>query len=185
MRIRFVVSACLAGIPCRYDGRANTCSAVVRLVASGCAVPACPEWLGGLPTPRPPCELHHERVCTCDGVDVTAAFMLGAQRATPTWPCGKAAQPPSSRVVRLPAVRGRFMTALSAACCGPARDCGRVYCWKKNCVFFLRRPCRRLGYRGSTSKTGTAIRRERWSPYPPTRKGNSCFHEFPLNLWSG
>ena len=82
MRIRFVVSACLAGIPCRYDGRANTCSAVVRLVASGCAVPACPEWLGGLPTPRPPCELHHERVCTCDGVDVTAAFMLGAQRAT-------------------------------------------------------------------------------------------------------
>ena len=79
---RFVVSACLAGVPCRYDGRVVSCPPVVRLVALGRAVPACPEWLGGLSVPRPPCELCQGRVCTRAGGDLTAAFVLGAQRGT-------------------------------------------------------------------------------------------------------
>ncbi len=76
-----IVSACLAGIPCRYDGRANTCMAVADMVRRGLAVPVCPEGLADLPTPRPPCELSGDRVLRHDGADLTEAFIRGAQRA--------------------------------------------------------------------------------------------------------
>lgn len=79
-----IVSACLAGIPCRYDGRANTCAPVVELVRRGLAVPVCPEGLAELPTPRPPCEIAGERVLRKDGADLTEAFARGAQRALET-----------------------------------------------------------------------------------------------------
>ena len=81
-RPRYIVSACLAGIACRYDGRANTCAAVAQLGAEGRAVAACPECLGGLPTPRTPCEIVNGKVLTRDGHDVTRHFGLGAQAAT-------------------------------------------------------------------------------------------------------
>ncbi|MBE3578068.1 MAG: DUF523 domain-containing protein [Limnochordales bacterium] len=55
-----LVSACLAGIPCRYDGRARAVPEIVALVREGLAVPICPEVLGGLPTPRPPAEIRVE-----------------------------------------------------------------------------------------------------------------------------
>ena len=54
---RFVVSACLAGEFCRYDGGSNACAAVQELVRRGEAVTACPEGLACLPVPRPPCEI--------------------------------------------------------------------------------------------------------------------------------
>ncbi|MDD4702393.1 MAG: DUF523 domain-containing protein [Desulfovibrio sp.] len=79
---RYIVSACLAGIACRYDGRANTCPEVQQMVEAGRAIPACPEFLGGLATPRPPCEITRGRVLTRDGQDVTQHFLLGAQAAT-------------------------------------------------------------------------------------------------------
>ena len=44
-RIRYVVSGCLAGLACRYDGGSNPCAAVIRLVEEGRAIPACPESL--------------------------------------------------------------------------------------------------------------------------------------------
>ena len=85
------VSACLAGEPCRYDGRANRSEAVSRLVAAGNAVCICPECLGGLSTPREPAEIvggsaeevfsGHARVLTKSGADVTAAFVRGAYAA--------------------------------------------------------------------------------------------------------
>lgn len=77
----FVVSACLAGLPCRYDGKANFCQDVVRLVKEGKALPLCPEALSGLSVPRPPCELIHDRVVGVDGVDRTEAFSLGVTEA--------------------------------------------------------------------------------------------------------
>jgi uncharacterized protein YbbK (DUF523 family) len=78
----WIVSACLAGIPCRYDGGANTVPALADLVARGEAVPVCPECLGGLPTPRIPSErLADGRVVNAAGEDVTAAFRRGAERA--------------------------------------------------------------------------------------------------------
>lgn len=54
--MRYIVSACLAGVACRYDGKHSRDEDVVRLVESGLALPACPEQLGGLATPRPPAE---------------------------------------------------------------------------------------------------------------------------------
>ncbi len=74
-----IVSACLAGLPCRYDGKAKPCAEVMELVRSGKAIPLCPEQLGGLPTPRPPCEIRAGRVMDRDGADQTEAFRRGAQ----------------------------------------------------------------------------------------------------------
>jgi uncharacterized protein YbbK (DUF523 family) len=76
-----IVSACLVGICCRYDGAGKPCEAVMRLVAEGRAVQVCPEQLGGLTTPRPPAEIVAGRVIRKDGVDVTAAFQRGAREA--------------------------------------------------------------------------------------------------------
>lgn len=86
-----LVSACLAGCECRFDGSSNETSKVARLVAEGNAVLVCPEEDGGLPTPRAPAEIvggdGHDvlagraRVITRDGRDVTAAYVAGAERA--------------------------------------------------------------------------------------------------------
>ena len=76
-----IVSACLAGIACRYDGAAKPCEAVIRLVAEGQAVPLCPEQLGGLPTPRAPAEITGSQVIRKDGVELTEEFIRGAREA--------------------------------------------------------------------------------------------------------
>ena len=74
-----IVSACLAGFPCRYDGKARPCAEVMELVRAGKAIPVCPEQLGGLPTPRPSCEIAAGRVVDKTGTDRTEAFRRGAQ----------------------------------------------------------------------------------------------------------
>ncbi|OIO00884.1 MAG: purine-nucleoside phosphorylase [Desulfovibrionaceae bacterium CG1_02_65_16] len=76
-----LVSACLAGRACRYDGAAASHPAVLALVARGLAVPVCPEELGGLPTPREPMELCRGRVLGRSGADRTEAFVDGAREA--------------------------------------------------------------------------------------------------------
>jgi uncharacterized protein YbbK (DUF523 family) len=76
-----IVSACLAGLHCRYDGAEKSCAEVIHLVAEGKAIPICPEQLGGLPTPRQPSEINGGRVIRKDGGDVTAEFQQGAQEA--------------------------------------------------------------------------------------------------------
>jgi uncharacterized protein YbbK (DUF523 family) len=86
-----LVSACLAGRACRFDGTASHDDAVARLVAEGRAVLVCPEADGGLGTPRPPAELvggdGHDvlqgraRVVTQAGQDVTEAYVKGARIA--------------------------------------------------------------------------------------------------------
>lgn len=86
-----LVSACLAGRRCRFDGSANPDDEVARLVAEGRAVLVCPEADGGLGTPRPPAEIvggdGHDvlggraRVITAAGDDVTDAYVRGAELA--------------------------------------------------------------------------------------------------------
>jgi uncharacterized protein YbbK (DUF523 family) len=78
---RLIISACLCGHICRYDGGRLDYPRLEALVASGLAVPVCPELLGGLTTPRAPCELIQGRACTSDGRDLTDVFMHGASRA--------------------------------------------------------------------------------------------------------
>lgn len=93
MSKKILVSACLCGFACRYDGKpSNAPEAVLRLLALGNAVPFCPEQQGGLPTPRAPAEIEEGktaadvltgkgRVLTRDGTDVTRQFVSGARTA--------------------------------------------------------------------------------------------------------
>lgn len=82
----YLVSSCLAGIRCRYDGESTENPQVMELVRSGRAVLVCPERLGGLLTPRPCCEIritkgNEKRVVNKEGEDVTDAFVSGARKA--------------------------------------------------------------------------------------------------------
>lgn len=80
-RETLLVSACLLGVKCRYDGGSKYCDASAGLLERYDLVPVCPELLGGLPIPRTPCELRAGAVVTADGTDRTEAFRLGAGRA--------------------------------------------------------------------------------------------------------
>lgn len=51
-----IVSDCLAGINCRWDGNSRPNKKIIDLIKQGRAIPVCPEQLGGLPTPRDPVE---------------------------------------------------------------------------------------------------------------------------------
>lgn len=81
MKPEFLVSACLAGIPCRFDGASKPHLAIGRLYQSGKAALICPESLSGLPVPREPCEQRAGRIISRDGKDVTEAFQKGADLA--------------------------------------------------------------------------------------------------------
>ena len=74
-----IVSACLAGINCRWDGESRPCKKVIELIKQGKAIPVCPEQLGGLTTPRIPQEQKGEKVFRKDGIEVTKEFNQGAQ----------------------------------------------------------------------------------------------------------
>ena len=80
-RPAWIVSACLCGESVRYDGRAFCYPGLVNLVHTGEAVQVCPERLGGLSVPRPPCEITTGgRVFDCRGCDQTKAFQQGARK---------------------------------------------------------------------------------------------------------
>ncbi len=76
-----IISACLTGVSCRYDGDHKLRVDLRDLIESGQAVAVCPEELGGLPTPRDPAENVEGRYITNQGADVTSAFQKGAQKA--------------------------------------------------------------------------------------------------------
>ena len=79
--MNILVSACLLGVRCRYDGASKPNEAVVRLMESHTLIPVCPEQLGGLATPRPPAERQGDAVCTQSGTDVTEQYRRGAEEA--------------------------------------------------------------------------------------------------------
>jgi len=79
--MRVLISACLLGTACRYDGASKPNPLVAELAKRHTLVPVCPEQLGGLATPRPPAERQGERVVTNTGLDVTAAYRRGAEEA--------------------------------------------------------------------------------------------------------
>ena len=78
MEYPLLVSACLCGERCRYDGRRGAHPELVALCAAGQAVPVCPEVLGGLPVPRDPCEIREGAVVDKNGQTRTAEFARGA-----------------------------------------------------------------------------------------------------------
>lgn len=77
--MNILVSACLLGVPCRYDGTPAADACVLSLADSHALVPVCPEQLGGLPTPRSPAEIRAGRVTTKAGEDVSDAYRRGAE----------------------------------------------------------------------------------------------------------
>lgn len=81
MRETILVSACLLGLPCRYDGKRVPCEKVMELKDFAVLIPFCPECMGGLSTPRPPAELRDGLVINAEGLDVTAPYRSGAEQA--------------------------------------------------------------------------------------------------------
>lgn len=94
----WIISGCLLGFPCRYDGSTNGCEWVKEFAAFNDYVAVCPEVAGGLPIPRPAAEQvwmpvdkkadgadedddEQVRILDEDGNDVTEAFFLGAKES--------------------------------------------------------------------------------------------------------
>lgn len=103
-----LVSACLLGVSCRYDGRSKGHPLARELMAKHTAIPVCPEQLGGLSTPRPPSERRCGGVFTREGTDVTTAYDRGAQE-----------------VLRLARLYGCTMAILKER--SPACGSGKIY----------------------------------------------------------
>lgn len=98
---KILVSACLMGYPCRYDGVGKPCQKVIDLGKDNVLIPVCPEQLGGLPTPRIPSERQFDEngspkavsrlgivtagaILMKDGTDVTENYARGAGIALET-----------------------------------------------------------------------------------------------------
>ena len=73
-----IISACLLGTACRYDGASKPADRIITLKDKYNLIPVCPEILGGLPTPRTPCEIKNGCVFSRDGFDRTAQYLKGA-----------------------------------------------------------------------------------------------------------
>lgn len=103
-----LVSACLLGCACRYDGQSKPHPLAQELTKRGLAVPVCPEQLGGLPTPRKPSERRGDRVVMSDRRDVTAEYHRGAEETL--------------RLARLYGCTAAVLKERSPSC-----GCGRIY----------------------------------------------------------
>ena len=78
---KIIVSACMAGVNCKYDGGNNNNSKIIKLLKAEKIVLICPEELGGMSTPRIPSEIVNDKVIAKNGVDVTYEFNKGALEA--------------------------------------------------------------------------------------------------------
>lgn len=112
-----IVSKCLTGECCRYDGRSKPDPEIAALVNEGRAIAVCPEQLGGLPTPRVSAELTgtgedvlsgKARAVTRDGRDVTEKFVTGAEKTL--------------AIARLAGAKRAILKAKSPSC-----GCGLIY----------------------------------------------------------
>ena len=106
-----LISACLLGTACRYDGKSQPmpASTLAALSQKYILIPVCAEVLGGLPTPRVPAEIQGDRrVLRRDGVDVTAEYLRGADEVR--------------RYASLTGAKTALLKARSPSC-----GCGRIY----------------------------------------------------------
>ena len=79
--MKIMVSACLLGENCKYNGGSNLNPELLRLLAGHTVIPVCPEVLGGLPVPRIPAEIVNGAVVNREGISVDDAFRRGAEKA--------------------------------------------------------------------------------------------------------
>lgn len=78
---KLLISACLIGTNCKYNGKNNYLKLVEELKKKYELIPVCPEILGGLDIPRNPSEIKNNKVISNKGIDVTKEFNLGAKSA--------------------------------------------------------------------------------------------------------
>ena len=79
--MKILVSACLLGKNCKYNGGNNLNQGVLEFIEGHEVIGVCPEQLGGLSTPRLPAEIVYGVVTNKEGVSVDAEFRKGAQAA--------------------------------------------------------------------------------------------------------
>lgn len=79
--MKILVSACLLGENCKYNGKNNYSERVAKYVEGHEVIPVCPEVLGGLATPRDPSEIVGGVVTNCKNVNVDRQFRDGAEKA--------------------------------------------------------------------------------------------------------
>ena len=79
--MKIMVSSCLIGLNCKYNGGNNRNEKLLRLLEGHTVIPVCPEVLGCLPVPRPSAEIVNGTVMNTAGENVDAAFRLGAEKA--------------------------------------------------------------------------------------------------------
>ena len=75
-----MVSACLAGENCKYNGGNNRNEKVLQLMEGNDCIMVCPEQMGGLPAPRIPAEIRDGVVTARDGRIVDMEFRRGAAK---------------------------------------------------------------------------------------------------------
>ena len=78
---KILISACLVGENCKYNGGNNLNPKIDALLEKYDLIPFCPEEQGDLPTPRNPSEIKGDRVLLDNGKDVTENFARGAKKA--------------------------------------------------------------------------------------------------------
>ena len=79
--VKVMVSACLLGEKCKYDGGSNYHEGIAEYLRGHQVIPVCPEVMGGLPTPRVPSEIVNGVVMSREGRNVDREFRLGAELA--------------------------------------------------------------------------------------------------------
>lgn len=82
--MKIMVSACLTGENCKYNGGNNRNEKVLALLEGNEVITVCPEQMGGLPTPRTPSEVRDGIVTMRDGTDVDREFRRGAEMCLET-----------------------------------------------------------------------------------------------------
>ena len=107
-REKLLISACLLGRNCKYNGGNNYTPLVEELKARYELIPVCPEAFGGLKIPHEPSERVGDRVLSRSGEDVTAAFVRGAEK--------------TAEIARRNGVRLAVLKERSPSC-----GCGAVY----------------------------------------------------------
>ena len=110
----YIVSGCLLGHNCKYNGGNNRNEDVVKFCETHKHVVVCPESAGKLPTPRPPAERVGTRIIDKDGKDVTSAFIKGARSSLNT--CMQLADFTGEKL------EGAILKANSPSC-----GCGQIY----------------------------------------------------------
>ena len=82
MKLKALISKCMLGRPCRYDGKSKPLSDEIlkKIREKYELIPFCPEAFS-LPTPRPPARFVGDRIIDINGVDKTEEFLAGANEA--------------------------------------------------------------------------------------------------------